>query len=46
MYVINTIQNVFVGLGTENCPQNNTAMTGIIEIVSYELLTAFINMVM
>jgi len=36
IYVIKTIQNVFVGLGTDNCPQNNIIATGIIEIVSFE----------
>lgn len=34
MYVIKTIQNVFVGLGTDNCPQQITITTGIIEIES------------
>jgi len=37
IYVIKTIQNVFVGLGTDNCPHNNIIAVGIIEIVSFDI---------
>lgn len=40
IYVINTIQNVLEGLGTESCPQNITIITGTIEIKLKLLLTA------